>query len=446
MSGVVGFLGAGWAPNLTSCRLRDQQEITQEDLVSLAACSELQELELDDCGVQFNSPIPPQSVLHSSALTKLELARCYLGAADLVAVCGATQLRHLSLRDNNHLEVLPSDLSSLQRLTFLDISGTAVTKLPQQLGSWMPQLQVLGMEGTKVAAIPKGLQQLTCLKAGHSGVTSMAAVQHLTGLKQLQLHGHPLSAPCQQLSLFTALLELSLSISEGSARVAPWFLPLLNKLRIKADDPFKAAGQLVGRALHLTSLGLYSAVQQASPWEGTNRTAAVKHLGALPVLQDLVLSGPVPFLRATGPWLLQQPQLTSLSIAWPHSKRGGSQQPWQQQGAASSRRHCDGLPIEVGRLTALRVLRLSGPCTAWVPACVSRLPQLRVLQLDGWCATDSEIEDAPAWARLARMLLLKRVIPHHNMYFHLQQLKEDARHLFWGNKPWTADDSEWRSL
>jgi hypothetical protein len=42
----------------------------------------------------------------------------------------------------------------------------------------MPQLQVLGVEDTKVAAIPTGLQRLTCLRAANSGVTSVAAVQH----------------------------------------------------------------------------------------------------------------------------------------------------------------------------------------------------------------------------------------------------------------------------
>jgi hypothetical protein len=444
------FVGGGGAPGLISFRMtpddtEDQQD--GEDFTSLAACSKLQELHLEKCDISTlaSDAVPPEHLLHRSALTKLVLVRCFAEWDVLPVVSVATQLRHLDLRDTG----LPDDLSSLQQLTFLDISGTGVKELPQQLGEWLPQLQVLGVEETEVAAIPQGLQRLTGLRAAHSSIPSLAAVVHLVGLQQLQLRGNTLAPPYQQLSVFTALQELSLSINEGGAQVTPSALPLLKALRLKADAPWRAAGQLVGRGRHLTSLGLYST------WLGVERAAAVGQLGVLPVLQQLVLSMPLSGVWAAGPWLLQQPQLTSLSLAWCHSPHEGREQPGRYVGwgSPSLQRLClsrgvpqDGLPHALVHLTGLRVLRLSGPCSDQLPACVSRLTRLSVLQLlvaDKHCMPAG---NAAAWAVLARMPLLRRVeasgTPTERC---LRQLQQAAPHLFRGVHWWDTSGM-WRSL
>jgi hypothetical protein len=406
---LPALMGGGGAPDLTSCKLTGQQGFDGTvgvDLMSLAACSKLQKLHLKCCevwGLEASDTVPSKHLLCSSALTKLVLDSCHVVEPELHAVCMATQLRHLDLRNNQRLVALPAELSSLQQLTFLDISGTGVEELPQQLGKWMPQLQELCMERTNVAAIPQGLRQLTCLRAAYSAIPSAAAVEHLVRLQQLQLHGNTLVRPYQQLSVFAALQELSLSISEGGAQVTPSALPLLKALRLEADDPFRAAGQLVGSGLHLTSLGLYST------WRGMERAASVGLLGVLPVLQQLVLSMPLSGVWAAGPWLLQQPQLTSLSLAWCHSPHEGSEQPgrYGELGSPSLQRLClrrgvpqDGLPDALMQLTGLRVLRLSGPCSDQLPACVSRLTRLSELQL---LVADEHCRPAfiaAAWAEL----------------------------------------------
>jgi hypothetical protein len=441
---VSAVVGAGVAPGLTSCKL-SKEELAQDDIVSLAACSQLQELELDCDRLEWGAADGLQAfqqLMHSSALTKLELG--LVGASLLPAVSVATQLRHLDLGGAG----VPADLSSLQQLTFLDISGTDVEELPQQLGEWMPQLQVLGVAGTEVAAIPQGLQRLTGLRAAHSSIPSVAAVEHLVGLQQLLLHG--MAPPYQQLSAFTALQELSLSISEGGAQVTPSALPLLKALRLKADDPFRAVGQLVGRGRHLTSLGLYST------WQGVERAAAVGQLGVLPVLQQLVLCMPLSSLRAAGPWLLQQPQLTSLSLAWSHRTEQVKEEqvcdcwgryappcPTLQQLSLRRGVPQDGLPDALMQLKGLRVLRLSGPCSAALPAWVSGLAWLSVLQLDVGCAPKGD--DAAAWAVLGQMPLLRRVEAHKSdVDGCLQQLKRDAPHLFRGVQ--SASTRSWDTL
>jgi hypothetical protein len=167
---LSSFVEAGAAGSLTSCRIMSRarfDELEVVRLLNLASCSKLQELHLDNCWVTAlgaGSTVPPEHLLRSSAFTKLVLDSCYIAQDVLPAVCVATQLRHLDLRNNADLVALPAELSSLKQLTLLDISGTGVEELPQQLGKWMPQLQVLGLENTKVATIPQGLQR--CVRKG----------------------------------------------------------------------------------------------------------------------------------------------------------------------------------------------------------------------------------------------------------------------------------------
>jgi hypothetical protein len=451
ISGVLPtFLDLGGASSLTSCKMAWQEDTAEEEQLSLAACSGLQELQLEGCTMAI-----PEQLLHNSALTKLVLDTYGVDQPLLCSLCVATQLRHLDLQRchaDRALLVLPPDLSSLQQLTCLDVSGRRVEELPQQLGQWLPQLQVLGVENTKVAAIPTGLQRLTCLRAANSSIPSVAAVQHLVGLQQLQLHGNPLVAPYQQLSVFIALQELTLSISEGGTQVVPTPLPLLRVLRIQADDPWKAGGQLAGPGCHLTSLGLYST------WRGMGRVAAVGQLGVLPLLQQLVLVMPLASLRAAGPWLLQQPQLTSLSTAWSFPTGQSSHQSswWPEDVPGTLQQWClsrgvvrDGLPEAFTQLTGLRVLRLSGPCTPQLPAWVSCLRPLTVLQLGEGCILTG---NKAAWAVLGHMPSLRRVEAP-NIHGCLKQLWQDAPHLFrgiswhiWYGQRVYSVDSGWRSL
>jgi hypothetical protein len=126
---IVGFLPtflrAGVASGLISCKITSAHDI-EHDLISLAACSGLQELQLvDSCyqtGPWVGDQLAAEHPLRNSALTKLVLDHCDVGEPALRLLCVATQLRHLDLRRNTGVLALPSDLSSLQQLTFLDVS------------------------------------------------------------------------------------------------------------------------------------------------------------------------------------------------------------------------------------------------------------------------------------------------------------------------------------
>jgi hypothetical protein len=261
-------------------------------------------------------------------------------------------------------------------------------------------------------------------------------VQQLVGLQQLQLHGNTLAPPHQQLSVFTALQELSISIREGGAQVTPSALPLLKALRLKANDPFRAAGQLVGPGRHLTSLGLYST------WCRVEQAASVGQLGVLPLLQQLVLSMPLSGLRAAGPWLLKQAQLTSLSLTWsPCTEQSGfwRLQRGPQPVVGSLQQLClrrgvpqDGLPAALTQLKGLRVLRLSGPCSAQLPAWVAQLTRLSGLELSEGATPQGEDAAAAAWAVLGHMPLLRWVDAHDevvNSNACMKQLQRDLPRL-----------------
>jgi hypothetical protein len=181
-------------------------------------------------------------------------------------------------------------------------------------------------------------------------------------------------------------------------------LPCLQSLQLDAHDPFMAASQLVGRGLHLTSLRLFTR------WPGTGWAVAAQQLGMLPVLQQLVLRMPLASLRAAGPWLLQQPQLTSLDAMWnaPLAWKLPLDRLCLRQGVVR-----DGLPSAVAQMTRLRELRLSGPCTEQLLAWVTGLTQLSVLRLldalGGRCADRGPVSVNPAaWKVLSRMPMLCR--------------------------------------
>jgi hypothetical protein len=89
-------------------------------------------------------------------------------------------------------------------------------------------------------------------------------VEHLVGLKQLQLYGTSISPPFVALSKLTALEALSLSIQEGDAMVTPQPLPRLKSLNLYAMCPVRSAAQIVGAGLRLTSLFLYDAGKRAT--------------------------------------------------------------------------------------------------------------------------------------------------------------------------------------
>jgi Leucine-rich repeat (LRR) protein len=230
-----------------------------------------------------------------------------------------TALRHLNLADNHGFDSIPSDISHLKQLQLLDMSDPGVPELPEELGTWLPQLEVLQVDYTPITAVPKGLTRLTRLNISGTFVRYLADLPHdLGALKQLVLHQSMLRPPLEGLSRLSALETLHLGWQEepswdlSRASCLPGPLPRLTSLNLCAVPPGLLAGLRGGMGVQgVTHLTLEALERQ--------HMAAVAQLGVLPHLKHLVLMGSSGISwAALGAWLHQQPSLVRLRLSSGH--------------------------------------------------------------------------------------------------------------------------------
>jgi hypothetical protein len=402
----------------------------------VASCSGLRELRLDFFAE--HAPLElPQELSNLTALTKLVLREAPFTELPAV-VCSLKQLRTLNLCTCRNLSEIPSSISQLQQLQELDVSHTRMEQLPEELGTWLPQLEGLevGVEGLPppaLPAIPKSLTRLTRLGTVIS-VTQASAVQHLVSLKHLKLCR--LDPPFQPLSRLAALETLSfywtcqVSEQEAAAVCIPGPLPNLRSLTFSAGTAIPAGGlQVLVGAQQLTHLSM-EGPSASDP--GSDRLAALWQVGVLPQLQELVItarhSSRCAVLCDTAlAWLQRQPRVTSLRMAGFKLEASQLEQlPCQLEILEVD--DCTLVDDQLGVLTHLtRLHTLKLPHVQRVPPWLPRLVRLEVLHL----RIHSFQQEDPCWELLTQLPLLRVVN------------ERDARlfvpHLCWGR--W---DSRWR--
>jgi Leucine-rich repeat (LRR) protein len=295
------------------------------DLSCLAACPGLQELLLERHGKNRRWAVDPlqltlpDGLTQATCLTKLVLGYNWGGgwwgddSEEVVppVVWELTQLLHLDIH-NWRLEQTPEQVSTLKQLTHLSVKGTGLGLLPSDLGTLLPQLQVLDVSMTEVEAIPE-LPRLTCLYAGDSQITSMSAVSHLVLLRELHQHGYnPMKGALDGITKLANLEVLELGIKHATIVGPSNGLPRLRHVNIKGegggDNPLQVASRLLGSAGQLTYLSLNCIT--------AGQVEELQQLGVLPVLQELhmrAVGG--ASLMAASAWLQQQPHLTALHLS-----------------------------------------------------------------------------------------------------------------------------------
>jgi hypothetical protein len=316
MSGLIEeWMGSPAPPQLTSLRLAEGASCGV-DLACLTACSGLQELEvLHHGGLMHNdSLVLPVQLTQLKGLTKLVLERCDMGEEVPPVVWQLTQLRHLSLKGcyGSGAALMPEisdEISSLHQLTCLNLDYLRVQDAPEEIGMWLPQLRVLGVNELDLDLHMCGITQFAGLTSLTGGIEGLAHKQQLAGLKELFLYNVLLEPPYDGVSCLTALEKLALHrMEEGRAVVTSTPLPRLSWLDLTADDPFRVAAQLVGSGQHLTYLELHPTLRQPE-------VSSIHQLKVLPVLKVLKLGlFSAANLAGIGPWLCQQPQVTSLDL------------------------------------------------------------------------------------------------------------------------------------
>jgi Leucine-rich repeat (LRR) protein len=454
---------AGAAGQLTALHL-EQGVIWEPDLAQLAACSGLQQLVLKGptrLQQHGQAALLTGGMAPLTALTTLALQSCCLAAVP-GDMFGLSRLRQLSLRDNVRINAIPAAISSLQQLQLLDISHTGVRRLPAHLGTWLPHMEALLLEGLAVQQLPLGLQRLTRLEARGSGIRDVDAIHRLVNLKQLALSGVDLYTPATQLTLLTALETLWLEFnstrrwmdkqqqtkSAAAQVVVPEPMPRLRSLTLSiaassssssmdnaplCDDEFIAAAHMMVHGLpgvvgaqQLTYLSLQGCFEQGQ-WR------ALGQLGVLPRLQQLKLRGRQGILGLAAPWLQQQPQLTYLELEDCLVEAAHMQQlPAQLE--ALHLPTCTGSPTQptaLAQLVGVRKLRvtISSQLPLWLLS-LQRLEELEIVR-----SAQHAVGNMPAgsWQVLQQLPLLRRVwVPHgEEEEACMPGMYQQAPHLCW---------------
>jgi hypothetical protein len=401
------------APQLTSLQY-EQVGLRVTDVPSLAACSGLRELVLNfpptyiemyvidgvDGGAQVALPAALYDLAQLKALTKLVVSNCDVYGPVPPGVWTLTQLRHLELSSSWEQQQLPEEISCLKQLTYLGLSSSGLRELPADLGTWLPQLEVLVVPGTQVAGVPPNLTRLTKLDVKGCCLPSIAAVEHLTALKELQVSFNGPLLAWDAISKLTGLEVLSLTIRPEAAPATPGVLPRLRNLFLCAPDAIRRAAQLVGTGQHLTRLWLQDKSQ--APQAQDSSEQAFAQLRVLPALQVLQLgTGNLAALALASGWLQQQPQLTSLMLRLPDP--------------------CEA-PLVWHLPPGLRELQLiveGGMPLSDMPDLSTQLSGLRVLdlwscvgyELPGWVSRLQRLEKVTAYAEEAEVLGCRALAP-----------------------------------
>jgi hypothetical protein len=257
------------------------------------------------------------------------------------------QLRHLDLLGSWAARGwLPGELSSLQRLTCLQVNGKCVQRMPDRMHMWPQQLQGLGGWPPEVQLGADHVEHVTRCASAFGSNTAMGSVERAVGLRE--------SWSCRGTVLPPGLTQLTaLDIGQnnfitGQPANVPNPLPLLRRLCIQAQEPVRLARQLMGAAQHLTHLDLTG---YASPYDED-----IQVLGVLPALSQLALRA---YLLQVGSWLQQQPSLTSLIWEWVTAKQVPDPLPAQlARLRLSGTVDIGDLPVGLSCLTALCELDL----------------------------------------------------------------------------------------
>ncbi|KAI3434712.1 hypothetical protein D9Q98_002773 [Chlorella vulgaris] len=243
--------------------------------------------------MQVNLSSTAKALLALPALKDLQalaLPRCKLQAVP-PALSSLTRLTSLDLSDNRILGT--AFLASLQRLQSLNLVSCSLTSVPQQLsalaaltrlslsenslldGGWqhllpLVQLQHLDLWRCELTAVPQQLSALTALTTVDITHTDIESVwQHLMPLVrlcQLDLSCFSLTAVPEQLSTMTALTLLDLSDNPKLACGWQHLLPRLQTLSL-SNCGISAVPEQLSTLTALTRLNLSGNDELAGGWQ-----------------------------------------------------------------------------------------------------------------------------------------------------------------------------------
>jgi hypothetical protein len=327
---------------------------------------------------------------HLCKLTKLSWTCEHMGIVP-PEVSLLTQLRHLELDSSRSgFGKLPTySYSSLTRVTQLQLSLRPHEVVPEQLGDWMPSLEVLKVHQRRgLPSLPAGLDRLTMLEAPVDSSSSelLDQLRACTTLVELRLRmgcDVDLGDSCSSLTRLEVLRLLRDATLGAPSETAPGWRGLqlgalhrLRSLSLCGGSGMGAALASAAGCTQLTQLQLEpeGPLHPEGPPMQQAQAEQLFRVG-LPHLQQLRLSSQLfPYPGQLGAWLGFKAQLTRLVLAG-------------NTGLVSSAA-LEQLPV------GLCELQLPGLQVEAVPACLARLQQLRRLSLG---ARAAPVQQLPAW-------------------------------------------------
>ncbi|XP_041988341.1 leucine-rich repeat-containing protein 40-like isoform X2 [Aricia agestis] len=136
-------------PDIVNLRDLKKLNISNNNLVALPPLGELRKMEILD--VNHNNIEELPDFYGCTALKEIYMANNYIKKITEEFCDQMQHLNVLNLRDNK-VEILPENISLLQKLKRFDISNNNLNKLPKNLGL-LSQLQSISMEGNRLSSV-----------------------------------------------------------------------------------------------------------------------------------------------------------------------------------------------------------------------------------------------------------------------------------------------------
>jgi hypothetical protein len=351
----------------------------------LSALTGLKELRVQGAEGAGRQKGPAPDVPHLSTLTKLSWVGGN-GQGLPAEVALLTQLRHLELESSSIGGQL-SPLSSLTGITQLQVSLFSGSGVPEQLGSWMPRLEVLRLKvdsaGEALASLPADLTRLTKLEAPVTSSSQLRnQLRQYTTLVELELRmgcSSDLGGSCNGLTR----LEVLRLVRASSAARPGWHSLQVGALRKLRSLCLCGGGGLGAALASATGCTQLTQLEADGPAMAQAEAAQLFGVGQLAQLQQLQVTYEMfPCPVQLGAWLGQQVQLTQLVLK-------GAARLAATAGLASTAA-LEQLPA------GLCELHLPGLQKQDVPACLARLRQLQRLCLSA-PESATAVQQLPAW-------------------------------------------------
>ena len=347
----------GLLTKLNSLDLRDNRDVRDYKHYSLTNLPSVigQLTNLTNLDLSYNNLSQlPAELWQLTKLNSLDLSKN--GLTDLPSLIGQlTNLTSLDLSENYRMKELPAEIGQLTKLNSLGLSHNSDWADTFNKLALLPNLTSLKLDDGDLTQLPAEIGQLTNLTSLDLRLSLRAIIPTKNNLTELP----------SEIGQLTNLTELNLNYQMKELPAELWQLTNLTSLNLN-DNRLTSLPVKIRQLAKLTSLHLSSNNLRKLPSE----------IGQLTSLTELNLGGG-NFFRRSNSWI-KSPNLDRYFYTY-------------TQSVSITKNNLTELPSEIGQLTKLTHLNLSGNELYELPAEIGQLASLTSLDLN-----DNRLTSLPA--------------------------------------------------